>query len=78
MNGINFLTALYDSRKSFYNKAYYIKEDNVIKLFSYNTLVMLYDLSTGMFTEPDHKKSQTTNRHIKEFRKQIENNNIIL
>lgn len=57
----------YDSRKSFYKKAYVINEKGVLKLRSYNTIVCeIKDKKPVVFGE----YSQTTLRHIKEFLKQ--------
>lgn len=65
------LTAMYDSRKSFYGKAKVIDfENGVLELLSYNTIVaqiidgeLIWD-SLGSY-------SVTTNRHIREFIKQF-------
>lgn len=71
------LECVYDTRKSFYNKARVeVKEDitsyNEL-LYSYNTLVAIYskDKIKGLevFTY-NGKFSQTTTRHQKEFFKQ--------
>lgn len=63
------LQAVFDSRKSFYGKAYIIcLKNGDILLQSYNTIVaILY--SNGTFVS--EKFSQTTNRHIAEFKKQL-------
>ena len=58
-----------DSRKSFYGKAHCIELDNGIKqLLSYNTIVAQID-SIGVFTKIWSGSTQTTNRHIKSFKK---------
>lgn len=63
------LDARFDSRKSFYKKAYilYCKNGD-IALQSYSTIVAVLkpngDFESG-------KYSQTTNRHIREFQKQF-------
>lgn len=59
------LRAIYDSRKSFYKKAYILFCDNGdVILQSYNTQVATLK-KDGSFTFT--KYSKTTNRHIKEF-----------
>ena len=59
----------YDSRKSFYKKAFIIKYDNIIFLKSYDTIVAYVE--NGKYFDYG-KFSQTTSRHQKEFRKQFE------
>lgn len=62
------LQARYDSRKSFYNKAHIIRDDESIKLQSYNTIVAeIRDKVLYIFG----KWSQTTTRHQLEFIKQL-------
>lgn len=67
------LQAIYDSRKSFYGKAKIFEENGVIYLQSYDTIVSKYE--NGVVEELG-KWSQTTTRHQKEFRKQIENGDL--
>ena len=74
MENKNYLMSLYDSRKSFYNKAYIVRIENIIYLYSYNTLVLevgqdYYKLNKSI----DEKLlfSNTTLRHIKETLKQF-------
>ena len=63
------LLAQYDSRKSFYGKAYVlIGEKNTFYLLSYNTIVS--KCKNGV-VEHFGKWSQTTTRHQKEFEKQF-------
>ena len=65
------LAARFDSRKSFYGKAHIIELDNGIKqLQSYSTIVG--EIRDGKYYQLWDGKSQTTTRHIKEFRKQFE------
>ena len=65
------LTAIYDSRKSFYGKAKVIVHDNgIIQLQSYNTIVCETD-NHGYFRKLWNGNTQTTNRHIKEFTRQF-------
>lgn len=81
MNGIsgNYgLQARFDSRQSFYGKANVIDTKTYLKLQSYDTIVAQYNKKTGMFTilpnsqyAPNGKYSQTTNRHIREFARQL-------
>ena len=64
------LMARYDSRKSFYGKAHVIELDNDVKqLQSYNTIVG--EIKNGKYYQLWDGKSQTTTRHIKEFKKQF-------
>lgn len=68
---IHELTAQYDTRASFYGKAKVIYQDNgIIQLQSYDTIVCETD-NNGNFKMLWNGKSQTTNRHIKEFTKQF-------
>ena len=58
-----------DSRKSFYGKAHVIEHDNGTKqLQSYNTIVAEID-NAGNYTKLWSGSTQTTNRHIKSFKK---------
>lgn len=64
------LMARYDSRKSFYGKAHVIELDNGTKqLQSYNTIVG--EIRDNKYYQLWDGKSQTTSRHIKEFKKQF-------
>ena len=72
-----YLETIYDSRESFYKKAYVeIKEDNLTYnelLYSYNTLVAIY--TKDKFTDLEQFNylgyfSQTTKRHQTEFFRQ--------
>ena len=61
-----YLKSVYDSRKSFYNKAIVEENEKEIVLYSYNTKVAVIDKASN------HCKiagtySNTTLRHIKEF-----------
>ena len=74
MKNKEYLIPLYDNRKSFYNKAYVVRIGNIIRLYSYNTLVLevgqdYYKLNKAI----DEKLlfSNTTLRHIKETLKQF-------
>lgn len=68
---ISELTPTHDTRKSFYNKAHLIHLDNgTTQLQSYNTVVCEVTAS-GVFRMLWEGKSQTTSRHIKEFKKQF-------
>lgn len=58
----------YDSRKSFYRKAYVCKRGKELDLYSYDTLVAIIDRKGTVTIDLSH--SITTNRHIKEFLKQ--------
>ena len=64
------LAPRYDSRKSFYKKALVIELDNGTKqLQSYDTIVG--EIKNGEYFQLWDGKSQTTTRHIKEFKKQF-------
>lgn len=64
------LTARFDSRKSFYGKALVIELDNGVKqLQSYSTIVG--EIKNGKYFQLWDGKSQTTTRHINEFKKQF-------
>lgn len=61
----------YDCRKSFYQKAkVLIQNDGTLQLQSYNTIVCEID-TNGNFNLLWDGKSNTTTRHIKEFKKQF-------
>ena len=64
------LTARYDKRQSFYGKAQVVEyEDGTRELRSYGTLVArCKDGKVEVLYAP----TQTTRRHIKEFKKQFE------
>jgi len=59
----------YDNRNSFYGKAIIKKEDNKVLLYSYNTLVAIYDHNNNTMTIKGWFSS-TTARHINEFLQQ--------
>lgn len=64
------LTARFDRRKSFYGKALVIELDNGTKqLQSYNTIVG--EIRNNTYFQLWDGKSQTTTRHINEFKKQF-------
>lgn len=64
------LTPMRDSRKSFYGKARVIEHDNgTIQLQSYDTIVC--EIVGGVFRMLWDGKTQTTTRHIKEFKYQF-------
>ena len=70
-----YLKPIYDSRKSFYNKATITEDANGKYLTSYNTVVArITDKNNGYQIAPYAEiygiYSQTTLRHIKEFLKQ--------
>lgn len=70
---MTYLDSSFDRCKSFYNKACYERDKSLIKLYSYNTYVCGYDTKSKSFIEPDYyPHSMTTNRHVREFKKQIE------
>lgn len=55
-----------DSRKSFYGKAWIVKNDNGIYLVSYDTTVCMID-NNGTFRRLWQGYSATTMRHINSF-----------
>lgn len=64
------LTPMKDSRKSFYGKAKVIEHDNgTIQLQSYNTIVC--EIAGGVFRMLWDGRTQTTTRHINEFKHQF-------
>lgn len=66
------LTPRYDSRASFYGKAHIIEHpDGTKQLKSYETIVCEVS-PRGVFKMLWDGRTQTTTRHIKEFRKQFE------
>ena len=63
------LSAIYDSRKSFYGKARVLVDENgVYYLLSYDTIVAKVENGTY---ESYGNYSQTTTRHQKEFKRQF-------
>ena len=74
MESKSYLMPLYDSRKSFYNKAYIVRIGNMIRLYSYNTLVLEVGQNYYKLNKSINEKllfSKTTLRHIKECLKQF-------
>lgn len=63
------LCPVYDSRKSFYGKAKVIHRGNSYYLYSYDTLVAVWD---GTMHRKWDGYSATTARHINEFARQYE------
>lgn len=66
----NYLIPIYDTRKSFYDKALIIQQDEFIILKSYDTNVLIIDLKLKQVYLFD-AFSNTTLRHIKEVLKQL-------
>ena len=67
------LSTIFDSRKSFYGKAIVDTIDNYIYLYSYLTKVCRYNKDTKEVEDLDYyPHSSTTNRHVREFKRQIE------
>ena len=65
------LTPLHTARKSFYGKAKVLIQDNgTIQLQSYETIVCEIDTHNN-FNMLWNGKSNTTTRHINEFKKQF-------
>lgn len=79
------LNTIYDSRQSFYGKARVRKDGTTFYLISYSTTVavakidahgnyVVVDPDTDLEIDMKHPGwSQTTNRHIREFYKQVKN-----
>lgn len=69
------LLPVYDSKKSFYNKAIIEEESGIKKLYSYNTLVCTLYQNNNIILNNNVDQSllfsHTTLRHIKEFLKQF-------
>ena len=66
-----YLQPIFDTRKSFYNKAYIVRNYGSIELYSYNTLVLSVNTSDNTYTlnyniNTNLLFSNTTLRHIKE------------
>lgn len=66
------MSAIYDSRKSFYGKAEIEKFAKWVTLYSYKTKICTLDTESGKVEKFPHYSSQTTTRHIKEFCKQFD------
>ena len=65
------LSPIHSNVKSFYGKAKVLLQDNgIIQLLSYNTIVCEID-ADGYFWYTWNGKSNTTTRHINEFKKQF-------
>lgn len=74
MKNKEYLIPLYDNRKSFYNKAYIVRIENIIRLYSYDTLVLEVGRDCYKLNKSINEKllfSNTTLRHIKEALKQF-------
>lgn len=74
MENKEYITPIYDTRKSFYNKAYIIRINNIIRLYSYDTLVLEIGKDYYKLNKLINEKllfSSTTLRHIKETLKQF-------
>lgn len=64
------LSARFDRRKSFYGKAHVIElDDGTKQLQSYDTIVG--EIRNNEYIQLWDGKSQTTTRHINEFKKQF-------
>lgn len=69
MNELLTLDAIYDSRKSFYEKAMVLFHDDKVTLYSYNTAIV--EVDDDNITVLWDGWSMTTGRHINEFFKQF-------
>lgn len=66
------LSCRYDSRASFYGKAKVVEDKDILKLYSYDTLVATVEKTKeGFVCHYLGKYSQTTTRHQKEFFRQV-------
>ena len=77
MENKKILEPIYSRQKSFYNKAYITQENNIIKLYSYDTLVLTitFNVNTKKYQlnyniPKGYLFSQTTSKHIKECLRQ--------
>ena len=66
-----YLKPVFDTRKSFYNKAYIVRDYGLIELYSYNTKVLEIDTLKNIYKlnyniNTSLLFSNTTLRHIKE------------
>lgn len=67
------LKCIYDKCNSFYEKAFFVfnNDNNIYFLYSYNTIVAYINEDGGVYITDNNKHlTQTTLRHIKEFLKQ--------
>lgn len=74
MKDKSYLVPIYDTKKSFYDKAYVVRIENIIRLYSYNTLVLEVGRDYYKLNKSINEKllfSNTTLRHIKETLKQF-------
>ena len=62
------LKVVYGSVKSYYGKAYTVRKNSSIKLYSYETLVA--EIRNGQFIYLWNRWSKTTARHVNEFLQQ--------
>ena len=65
------LKVIYDSRKSFYKKAFLIEEEGKIILKSYDSNMIVKEDNKLMFNNYIDLYSVTTLRHVKEWLKQL-------
>ena len=57
-----------DNKKSFYNKAHVVLNNDIATLYSYNTEIMSYNTKTKeVLKTPYYDYSATTKRHQKAF-----------
>lgn len=64
------LKPIYDTQKSFYNKAQVEATTNTVTLYSYGTAIMTYNKVKDDLTLIWGDWSRTTGRHINEFLRQ--------
>lgn len=67
---LTYLSAQFDARKSFYNKATLIHKDDSLKLYSCNTLIAIWNKphqKINVAELPKEHRTATTKRHLKEF-----------
>lgn len=69
------LKPIYDTQKSFYNKAQVEATESTVTLYSYGTTIMTYNKVNDDLTLIWGNWSQTTGRHVNEFLKQYTNIN---
>jgi len=65
------LKPVYANVKSFYGKAFILRDETTVKLLSYDTIIVSIDLESRDVWVDEKYYSATTLRHLKEFLKQM-------
>ena len=67
-----YLQPEFENVRSYYNKAYYTVDDDIVTLYSYNTkIATISDERIKWITKDSKLLTNTTIRHLKEFIKQF-------